>query len=174
VVLVGVLRFVGPARCCHYIMEWRKFILQINNNNLRGFGRAFFNMKGGIGCATHTNDANFKGVTQNKMLHSAEFPKQVEKLFQDIGKNNVSVSVALNMIHQRTGDYVSYSNFHYLSGKNKSSGNDIITSGDDFVNCMRKIGICTYSFLLRNIEEHETSLSYNSLQFHRLGKYQLL
>lgn len=67
-------------------MEWRKFILQINNNNLGGFGRAFFNMKGGIGCATHTNDANFKGVTRNKMLHSAELPKQVEKLFQDIGK----------------------------------------------------------------------------------------
>ena len=103
-------------------------------------------MKGGLGCALHTHHAKENRVTWHSGVYSNELSEQVEKVFQDIGCHNVSFSIAQDMIHERTGEYISYNR-------------DIKTAGDDLVNCMRRTGNCIYSFLLHNIEEDKSPLS---------------
>ena len=103
-----------------------------------------------------------------KKACSGALSAQVEKVFLDIGRQNMFFPISQNMVHERTGEHVSYSQIHYLSGRNGKDSNDIKTSGDDLVNFMREIGQCIYSFLLHKIEEDEQPLSNKSLKFQRL------
>ena len=96
--------------------------------------------------------------------------EQVEKVFQDIGCHNVSFSIAQDMIHERTGEYISYNRLYYLSSRGEKDVNDIKTAGNDLVNCMRRTSKCVYSFLLHNIEEDKSPLSQKSLEVQQLGE----
>ena len=128
-----------------------------------------FYMKGGLGCALHTYHAKKLKVSRHKNAFTENLTEQVEKVFQDIGKHNVSFSISQDMIYERTGELVSYSQLHYLSSRHGKDSNDIKTAGDDLVSCMRRAPKCSYSFLLHNIDNIEETLSQKSLEVQKLG-----